>query len=268
MTTRLAAALLLIPTFAIAQPSAVPSGPSRLLRQPTISATQIAFEYGADLWVVSREGGEARRLTSTPAIESYPHFSPDGKFIAFTSNRAGINAVYVVPTEGGEPQRITWSPAGEIARGWTPDGRDVLFSSGRESAPTSYAKLFMIPMNGGAATLLPSAMGLRGSFSPNGKQLAVDRVDRWDVEYRSYRGGQNTPITIVNLGDSAETKLPNERSMDIDPIWMGDKIYFLSDRDWATNVWSYDTRTKTLAQLTHFEDADVKTLDGHDGTLV
>lgn len=268
MTTRLTATLLLIPAVAIAQSSAVPDGPSRLLREPTISATQIAFEYGADLWVVSRDGGEARRLTSTPAIESYPHFSPDGRRIAFTSNRSGVNAVYVMATEGGDPLRITWSPSGEIARGWTPDGRDVLFSSGRVSAPTSYAKLFMIPAEGGVARLLPSAMGLRGSFSPDGKQLVVDRVDRWDVEYRSYRGGQNTPLTIVNLSDSAETRLPNERSMDIDPVWLGDKVYFLSDRDWATNVWSYDTRTKALAQLTHFKDADVKTLDGHDSTLV
>ncbi|HEX4682909.1 MAG TPA: PDZ domain-containing protein [Gemmatimonadaceae bacterium] len=261
-----AAMLLMLPTLLM--PGAVPDGPSRLLRQPTISATQVAFEYGADLWVVSRSGGEARRLTSTPAIESGPHFSPDGKWIAFTSNRAGVNAVYVMPVEGGEPRRVTWSPTGEIARGWTPDGRNVLFSSGRISAPTSYAKLFMIPMEGGVARLLPSAMGLRGSFSPDARQLVVDRVDRWDVEYRSYRGGQNTPLTIVNLSDSAETKLPNERSMDIDPVWMGDKVYFLSDRDWATNVWSYDVRTKALAQLTHFKDADVKTLDGHDGMLV
>src|SRR6185503_9506461 len=263
--------LLLLPTLAVAQASqssAVATGPARLLRQPTISGTQIAFEYGADLWAVPREGGEARRLTSTPAIESNPHFSPDGRWIAFTSNRAGVNAVYVMPAEGGEPHRITWSPAGEVARGWTPDGRDVLFSSGRISAPTTYTKLFMIPMQGGVAKLLPSAMGFRGAFSPDGKQLVVDRVDRWDVEYRSYRGGQNTPLTIVNLADSSETRLPNERTMDIDPVWMGDKIYFLSDRDWATNVWSYDTRTKALAQLTHFKDADVKTMDGRDGAVV
>lgn len=271
MPHRLAAVLLLLPTLAGAQAfqaSAVPTGPARLLRQPTISASQIAFEYGADLWVVARDGGEARRLTSTPAIESDPHFSPDGKWIAFTSNRAGVTAVYVMPAEGGEPHRITWSPAGEEARGWTPDGRSVLFSSGRVSAPTTYNKLFMIPMQGGVAKLLPSAMAMRGAFSPDGKEVVVDRVSRWDVEYRSYRGGQNTPLTIVNLSDSAETKLPNERTMDIDPVWMGDKIYFLSDRDWATNVWSYDSRTKAVAQLTHFKDADVKTLDGHDGALV
>jgi len=260
--------MLLIPAFVVAQTPAVPTGPSRLLRQPTISATQIAFEYGADLWTVPRDGGEAKRLTSTPAIESDPHFSPDGKSIAFTSNRAGVDAVYVMSAEGGEPHRITWNPAGEEARGWSPDGRFVLFSSGRVSAPTTYNKLFTIPAQGGVAKLLPSAMAIRGAFSPDGKELVVDRVSRWDVEYRSYRGGQNTPLTIVNLSDSAETKLPNERTMDIDPVWMGDKIYFLSDRDWATNVWSYDPKTKALAQLTHFKDADVKTLDGHDGMLV
>ena len=90
-----------------------------------------------------------------------------------------MNAVYVMSTEGGDPRRITWSPSGEIARGWTPDGHDVLFFVGQSVAPTSYAKLFMIPAEGGVAKLLPSAMGLRGSFSPDGKQLVVDRVDRW-----------------------------------------------------------------------------------------
>ena len=103
--------------------------------------------------VAAARPGEARRLTSTPAIESDPHFSPDGKWIAFTSNRAGVGAVYVMPAEGGEPRRITWSPAGEEARGWSPDGRYVLFSSGRVSAPTTYNKLFMIPMQGGVAKL-------------------------------------------------------------------------------------------------------------------
>jgi len=267
MFRRLAAALLL-PSIAVAQSATDEGGPTRLLRQPTLSATRIAFEYGADLWIVPREGGEARRLTSTPAIESDPHFSPDGNWIAFTSNRAGVNAVYVMPAEGGSPRRLTWSPAGEVARGWTPDGRSVLFSSGRVSAPTTYSKLWTIPVTGGVAKLLPSAMGLRGSFSPDGKQIVVDRVSRWDVEFRSYRGGQNTPLTIVDLRDSAETRLPNERSMDIDPVWLGGAVYFLSDRDWATNVWSYDTRSRTLKQLTHFKDADVKTLGGHDGTLV
>ena len=241
---------------------------TRLLREPSLGPSEIYFAHAGDLWAVGRSGGDARRITSTQSVESSPHVSPDGKWLAFTSNRSGVNAVYIVASEGGDPKRLTWSPAGEQARGWTTDGSQVLFSSGRVSAPTSYAKLWTIPVAGGPAKQLPAYMGLRGSFSPDGKRIVVDRVDRWDVEFRSYRGGQNTPLTITNVADGAEVRLPNERSMDIFPVWMGETIYFLSDRDWATNIWSYDVNTKALKQLTHFRDADVKTLDGRDGMLV
>lgn len=240
---------------------------TRLLREPTLSATHIAFTYGGDLWIASREGGDARRLTSTPAAESNPHFSPDGRWIAFTSNRAGTPAVYVVSYEGGDPRRLTWSPGGDEARGWTPDGRRVLFASGRISAPTAYAKLWTIAVEGGPAQLLPAYMGFRGSFSPDGQRIVVDRVDRWDEEFRSYRGGQNTPLTITDIRDASEVRLPNDRTMDIHPVWLGETIYFLSDRDWATNVWSYDVRSAAVKQITRFRDADVKTLAGHGGFL-
>ena len=241
---------------------------ARLLRDPSLGPTQIAFTYGGDLWVVARQGGEARRITSTPAVEEDPKFSPDGKWIAFTSNRGGGDAVYVVSADGGDPRRLTWSPAGDHARGWTPDGRRVLFGSGRVSAPTPYEKLWTIPLEGGPAQLVPAYMGFRGSFSPDGKRIVVDRVDRWDVEFRSYRGGQNTPLTITDVSTGAETRLPNERTMDIDPVWVGETIYFLSDRDWATNVWSFDTRSSELKQLTHARETDVKTLDARENALV
>jgi tricorn protease len=241
---------------------------TRLLREPTASATQIAFIYGGDLWTVARSGGEARRITSTAAVESDPHFSPDGKWIAFTSNRSGGPAAYVVSADGGDPRRLTWSPAGEQARGWTRDGRRVLFASGRVSAPTPYMKLFTIPVEGGVADMLPGYMAFRGSFSPDGKEVVIDRVTRWDVEYRSYRGGQNTPLTITTVANGAETRLPNELTMDTDPVWIGGTIYFLSDRDWMNNVWSYDVATKALKQLTHFRDVDVKQLGGSDDLLV
>lgn len=235
---------------------------ARLLREPTVSATQVAFEYGGDLWVVSRQGGEAVRLTSTPAIEMDPHFSPDGKWIAFTSNRTGSPQVWVVASTGGEPRRLTWHPSPSFARGWSADGKEVLYVSDRDAAPVPYGHLWLVPVNGGPPHEVPEAMAVRGSFSPDGKQLVVDRVDRWDVEFRNYRGGQNTPLTILNLGDLSETQLPNNRTTDTWPVWHGSKIWFLSDRDYATNVWSYDVGTKTLQQVTHFKDADVKTLGG------
>ena len=260
--------LAALAALSVAVAAPLPGQGTRLLRQPTIAGDLIVFEYGGDLWSVGRDGGEARRLTSTPAFESDPPLSPDGKWLAFTSNRSGVNAVYIMPSDGGDARRLTWSPAGESARGWTPDGKRVLFASGRISAPTPYMKLWTIPVDGGVAELVPAPMGFGGSFSPDGKQIVVDRVTRWDVEFRSYRGGQNTPLTITSLADAAETRLPNERTMDIDPVWMGNTIYFLSDRDWATNLWSYDVRTQSLRQLTHFKDADVKTLGGANGTLV
>jgi tricorn protease len=223
---------------------------TRLLRQPTLSATRVAFAHGGDLWIASREGGRALRLTSTPAAESDPHFSPDGRWLAFTSNRSGVEAVYVVAAEGGEPRRLTWYPAESFARGWTPDGRRVLYSSSRGSAPTGYDRLWTVSPDGGPSMLLPAPWGHDGSFAADGRRLVVDRVSRWDGEWRDYRGGQNTPLVILDTQTLDETRLPNERTQDTQPVWMGGKIYFVSDRDWGYNIWSYDPATRQTDQLT------------------
>jgi tricorn protease len=241
---------------------------SRLLRQPTISATHVAFTYGGDLWVADRTGGTARRLTSTPAVESDPHFSPDGRRIAFTSDRAGNPDVYVVDADGGEPTRLTWYPAPSFARGWTPDGSRVLYGSSRETAPVAYDRLWTVSPAGGPSTAVPAPWGYDGAYAPSGRQIVVDRVTRWDWEWRSYRGGQNTPLTILDLQTLDEVRIPNERTTDRYPVWIGDMIYFVSDRDWAMNVWSYNVTTKALAQLTRFKDAEVKWLSGGAAGLV
>jgi tricorn protease len=242
---------------------------SRLLRQPDLHGRQVVFAHGGDLWVGSLEGGEARRLTSTQAVESDPHFSPDGQFVAFTSNRSGIAMVYVVPAAGGTPKRLTWYPAASYARGWTPDGTRVLYASSRETAPVGFERLWTVPVAGGPSDRLAAPWGHDGSYSPDGKKILVDRVTRWDVEWRHYRGGQNTAFTILNLDDLSEVRLPNpERTMDIHPVWMGRAIYFLSDRDGVMNVWSYEPEGGRLNQLTHFPQTDVKWLSGHGGTLV
>lgn len=244
--------------------------PTKLLRQPTVSATQVAFTYGSDLWVADLNGQNVLRLTSTPAVESDPHFSPDGKWIAFTSNRSGNTAVYVVSAKGGEPRRLTYYPSGTATRGWTPDGKQVLYACERETAPSTYMRLWTVPVTGGPSTLLTRQWSFDGSYAADGKQMVIDRMDRWDVEWRAYRGGQNTPLVIMNLADHAETLIPNEqRSIDIQPLWLGEKIYFLSDRQGGvSNVWSYTPANNTLTQLTRFNGADVKWLAGHGNTLV
>lgn len=248
--------------------SAVYAEDTRLLRQPTVSQAHIAFTYGSDLWMVLRDGGKATRLTSTAAVEHDPHFSPDGKWIAFTSNRSGTDAVYVVAAEGGTPKRLTWYPASSTTRGWTPDGKRVLYSSSRETAPVGFDRLWTVALDGGPSDCLPAPWGFDGSFSPSGKRIIVDRVTRWDTEWRHYRGGQNTALTILNIDTLDEVRIPNERTTDIQPLWLGDTIYFLSDRDWTMNIWSYDTASKTLTKLTDFTGSDVKALSGLEDTLV
>ena len=231
---------------------------TRLLRQPTMSDTHIAFSYGGDIWVSELDSDHAIRLTSTPAVEKDPQFSPDGKLIAFTSNRSGTDAIYTVSIEGGTPNRLTWNPNPARARGWTPDGKRVLYSSTRETAPSSFDRLWTVSVNGGPSTMLAAQWATSGSFSPDGKQIIIDRMRRWDVEWRAYRGGQNTPLIVLNLKDWSETFIPNDKSMDILPVWKDETIYFLSDRDWTTNIWAYTPKSGNLKQITNFTDTDVK----------
>lgn len=241
---------------------------TRLLRQPSMSATQITFTYGGDVWVTDLNGQKTLRITSTPAVESNPHFSPDGKWIAFSSNRSGNHSVYIVSADGGTPKRLTWHPAPSFARGWSADGKRVLYSSSRDSAPTGYDRLWTVSVEGGSSTMLSKQWGTDGSFSPDGKQIVIDRMDRWDVEWRNYRGGQNTPLVVLNLTDQSEKLLPHPSTFDIQPLWLGDQIYFLSDRDWISNIWSYNPSSGEVKQITKFTGSDIKWLGGYGSKLV
>jgi len=241
---------------------------TRLLRQPSMSATHIAFTYGGDIWVTDLSGQKTLRITSTAAIESNPHFSPDGKWIAFSSNRSGNYSVYVVSVEGGTPKRLTWHPAASLVRGWTPDGTRILYATSRDSAPIGYDRLWTVALEGGPSTMLTNQWGTDGSFSIDGKQIVIDRMDRWDAEWRNYRGGQNTPLVILNLADQSEKLVPNQSTVDIQPLWLGEQIYFLSDRDWTSNIWSYSLSTGELKQITKFTGSDIKWLGGNGTNLV
>jgi tricorn protease len=248
----LAVAALLLPSLM------VNSQGTRLLRQPDISSSHIVFSYGGDIWITDRDGQNLMRLTSTPAIEGRPHFSPDGKWVAFNSNRSGIQAVYVVSASGGSPVRLTWYPAPASVCGWTTDGTHVLYSTSRDNAPTGFARLWTVSRDGGPSELVSAQWAFSGSFSPDGSHIVIDRVQRWDVEWRQYRGGQNTPLVILNLSDQTEKLLPYASTIDIQPKWIDNVVYLLSDRDGTSNIWSYEPNSEELAQITQYTGSDIK----------
>jgi tricorn protease len=241
---------------------------TRLLRQPDLSDTHITFAYGGDIWVTELNSNLVRRITSTSAVESDPHFSPDGQQIAFTSNRSGSNSVYVVSVNGGDAQRLTWHPSPAIVRGWSNDGKRVLYASNRETAPNPYHRLWTIALQGANPELISSQWGFNGSYSPNGNEIVIDKMSRWDIEWRGYRGGQNTPLIILDLKTNQEELLPHNKTTDIQPLWLGEMIYFLSDRDFTSNIWAFNPKTKALTQITKFKGADIKWLSGQKNTLI
>ena len=258
---------VLLPVAALAAFLGQPEQGTRLLRHPTVSRDQIAFEYAGDLWVVGRNGGSARRLTATPTVETDPQFSPDGSKIAFTATVGGNTDVYVIPAAGGDPTRLTYHPSLDRVRGWSPDGKRVVFASNRVSAPhNSYFKLWSVPADGGVEEPLPMPRAYSGTYSPDARRVAYEEIGTQFIvnwyeisEWRHYRGGRTHPIRVMSLADYGVEKLPWKDSNDSDPMWVGNTVYFLSDRDNTTNLYSYKTDTKKLEQLTHHTDFDIMT---------
>ncbi len=177
--------------------------------------------------------------------------------------------VYTVPVEGGEPTRLTWHPGADTVQGWTPDGKNVLFASTRATAaPSAAPRFWTVPAKGGVEEPLALPRGYQGKLSPDGRRIAYRMNNSWDEERRNYRGGQNRPIWIVDLKTYDLVSPPWTDSKDVDPAWLGDTVYFISDRDGVANVWSYEPASKKLAQLTKFIDYDVKALDAGGGAVV
>jgi tricorn protease len=242
---------------------------TRLLRTPSVSADSIAFAYAQNIWTVTRSGGTARRITSFQGQTSNPHFSPDGKWIAFSGEYAGNLDVYVVAAEGGEPKRLTWHPGADSVQGWTPDGLRIMFSSARATAaPTGAPRFWTVAATGGVEEPMELPRGFQGKISADGSHIAYRMNNSWDDERRNYRGGQNRPIWIVDTKTWDLVTPPWTDSKDIDPVWIGDTIYFISDRDGVENVWSYEMGSKKLTELTKFRDFDVKTMDSGAGAVV
>ena len=242
---------------------------TRLLRTPSVSSRHIAFAYANNVWVVERAGGNARRLTSFQGQTQNPKLSPDGKLVAFSAEYAGNTDVYVVPVEGGQPKRLTWHPGADVVQGWTPDGKQVLFASPRATwAPNAAPRFWTVPVDGGVEVALPLPRANQGKLSPDGGRVAYRMPTSWDEERRNYRGGQNKPIWIVDLKSFALDGTPSAGTKEMDPVWVGDAVYFLSDRDGVSNVWSFDTKSRQLKQITKFSDFDVKAIDAAGSTVV
>ena len=245
------------------------TNPPLLLRQPTVNKMEIVFNYAGDLWAVSREGGDARRLTSAVGSDSDARFSPDGSMIAFTGRYAGNRDVYVMPAAGGQPKRLTYHPGADEVVGWTPDGKNVVFRSARHSYYRFNNQLYTVSVAGGFAQELPLPIAEEGSLSPDGTHIAYVPHGQWQPAWKHYRGGQTTPIWIADLKDSSIQKLPRENSNDFNPMWVGNTIYFLSDRNGAVSLFAYDLGTKQVREVVKSDGLDFKSASaGPDAIII
>lgn len=231
-----------------------------LFRFPDVSQTQIVFTYANDLWVMPKEGGTAIKLSSPAGVESYPKFSPDGKSIAFSGNYDGNTDAYVMPVTGGVPVRLTGHGYPDRVIDWTTDGKRVLFASGRESGKARFNQFYTVPATGGVEEKLPLAYAEYGSYSPDGKQIAVVFRSQVGRNWKRYRGGWKADIQIFNLATKESKPIGAEADAGNEfPMWNGNSIYFLSDRgsELRMNLWKYDLNTKAYTQLTNFKEEDV-----------
>src|SRR5262245_51728787 len=255
---------------------------ARLLRFPAIHGNQIAFTYAGDLYIVPAEGGVARKLTSHEGFEMFPRFSPDGKWLAFTGQYDGNTEVYLMPAEGGIPKRLTYTATlnrddvsdrmgpNNLVMGWTPDGKRIVFRSRMRSFNDFIGQLYTVPIDGGLPEPLPLPRGGFCSYSPDGKKLVYNRVFREFRTWKRYRGGMSDDVWIYDFDTKQTENITNTPDQDIIPMWHGDKIYFLSDRDAnkRMNLFVYDLADKTIKQLTHFTDFDIKFPSLGDGAVV
>jgi tricorn protease len=259
----LVACLLAVEVLALAQGER-----PLLLRHPTVSQTQIVFSFAGDLWIVSRDGGDARRLTSGVGAETDPFFSPDGTEVAFSGEYDGNQDVYVVPAAGGVPRRLTYHPGADTVTGWTPDGRNITFISTRASYYHVADQMFTVPPAGGFAVQVPLPIVEQASYSPDASHLAYVPHPQWQAAWKRYRGGQTTPIWIATVADSRIERIPRENSNDFNPMWIGNTVYFLSDRNGPVSLFAYDANTKQVTEAIKNDGLDFKSASAGPGAIV
>ncbi len=232
---------------------------ARLFQYPDVSETHIAFSFGGDIWTVDKSGGVATKLTSAKGNESFPKFSPDGQQIAFSGNYDGNTDIYVISSGGSIPQRMTFHGMSDRMIDWYPDGQSLLFVNSSESGKQRFSQFYKISLEGGLPEKLPLAYGEFGSLSPDGNKLAFTDRSRIFRTWKRYRGGTASDVWIFDLNTLESENLTNNPANDELPMWVGNKVYFLSDQgpNQRFNIWSYDLATKSSKQLTHMDDYDV-----------
>ncbi len=260
---------ILFALIGLALPAVADQPPSEtlLLQQPTVSAQHVVFVYAQDLWIVSRSGGDARRLTSHVGAEYSPRLSPDGKWVAFTAAYQGNNDVYLLPVSGGLPKRLTWHPGRDRVQGWHPDGKRILFSSGRIGG-ARVERLFLVSVDGGMPTPLAIPKVAHASYNADASRIAYTPVPDAFRSWKRYRGGRTTPVWIYDPQSHAVEQIPHKNASDTFPCWLDGQVYFASDRGGRMNIWRYRPRSEKPERLTDFKNFDVRNMSTGGGVLV
>ncbi len=238
-------------------PALISGAQDPFMQYPDIQGNIIVFASGGDLWKVPADGGTACRLTFSDGRESYPEISPDGSLIAFTGEYDGNADVYVMNINGGNITRLTYHPGFDEVIGWNSTKNKIMFTSGRNS-PSRYVKMYLISPNGTGLEEMIMYDAARGSFSPDGNKIVYNKDSQDNATWKRYKGGRAQEIFIYDLKTDQETNISNYDGSDRWPMWIGDKIYFSSDRDRVLNIWSYDTGNGKIEQVTRHKEYDVR----------
>ncbi len=243
---------------------------TRMLAQPALSADHVAFVYGGDLWISRRDGTDVRRLTSHVGDEFRPRFSPDGQLVAFSGEYDGNFDVFVVPVGGGIPKRMTWHPGPDAVQDFSPDGREIYFVSPRSVHTQRHTQLFSLALDGGVPTQIPLPHAFKAAVSPDGKRIAYVPLQEAFGQWKNYRGGRVSRIWIYDVGDHSVVQVPQPagRCNDTDPMWLGEQLYFISDRDGEFNLFSFDEEQDSVLRLTNHEDFPIASASAGGGGLV
>lgn len=269
--TLLSALVLFLTTTLLAYEDA------RMMRYPDTNGEQTVFVYAGDIWTVAAKGGEARQLTSHKGLELFPRISPDGQWIAFSAEYSGNRQIYIMPSVGGTPRQLTfYNDVGEmpprggfdnIPMGWTPDSKNILFRSNRTEYGSRMGKYFTVNIEQCTEAELPIPYGGFATLSPDGTKVAFAFIDREFRSWKRYKGGRASDLWIYDLVSNTSEQITDFKGTDQIPVWFGNKIYFASDRDLWLNIYSYDTNTKTVEQITTHNTFDVMWPSGSNGKI-